>query len=158
MPILAPRAQSRLNNLIFQNTYANRVPGQPLFTEDLDCNNCYDPEQDFVLNPNAWEDPPAGQFGNSPAYYSDYRQMRRPAEAMSIGRIFPIKEGITLNIRADFQNVFNRLVFGDPYSTNAKSTQRSNPTTGETTSGFGYINTTRGTSPRTGVMVIRLRF
>ena len=160
MPIRVPTAQSRLSSLLFQDTFANRVAGEPLWSPGVDINDrsTYDPYTDFLLNKNAWVDPPAGQFGVSPAYYSDYRYMRRPSEAMSLGRNFKLKEGITLNIRADFQNVFNRLVFGNPYSANAKSTQRSNPITGETTSGFGYINTTRSTSPRTGVIVFRLRF
>jgi hypothetical protein len=46
----------------------------------------------FLLNPNAWEDPPAGQYGVSPACYSDYHQQRRPSESLSIGRNFRLKE------------------------------------------------------------------
>ena len=51
-----PSAQSNLNSHLFQGTFANRVPGQPLFTVDLNC-HCYDPKKTFVLNPNAWVDP-----------------------------------------------------------------------------------------------------
>ena len=50
----------------------NRVPGQPLFTENLNC-HCFDPSKTFVLNPAAWVNPPAGQYGTAAAYYSDYR-------------------------------------------------------------------------------------
>ena len=85
--------------------------------------------------------------------------MRRPSEAMSIGRIFRIKEGISLNIRADFQNIFNRLVIPDPTATNAAATQNVNTATGQTVSGFGYIATNgTGTSPRSGIIVARLQF
>jgi hypothetical protein len=160
MPITAPTAQSRLSTYLFQDTFAARVPGEPLWMPGVDINDrsTYDPFTDWVLNPNAWVDPPVGQFSDTPARYSDYRNRRRPSEKMSIGRNFPLKEQVILSIRADFDNIFNRLVFGDPYSTNAKSSQRSNPATGETTSGFGYINTNTGTSPRNGIIVVRLRF
>jgi hypothetical protein len=160
MPILAPTAQSALSSLLFRNTFAQRVPGQPLFTQDLNCKSCYDPVKDFVLNKNAWVDPAAGQFGASSIYYNDYRYQRRPSESLSIGRIFRIKEGVSVNIRADFQNVLNRLVIGNPTATNAKATQTSNATTGETTGGFGDINTSAGagTAPRTGLIVARILF
>jgi hypothetical protein len=157
MPIKVPVAQNQLSSILFRNTYANRVAGEPFFTKDLNCHSCYDPFSDFVLNPKAWIDPPAGQFGNSPAYYNDYRYQRRPSEALSVGRIFRIREKVSISIRADFQNLLNRLVIGNPTSTNAKATQvRSN--SGETTSGFGDINTNAGTSPRTGILVARIQF
>jgi hypothetical protein len=102
-------------------------------------------------------DPPSGQYGVSAAYYADYRQMRRPSEALSIGRIFRISEKASLSIRADFQNVFNRLVIGNPVSTNAQQTQvRSS--SGETTSGFGDIDTKTGLSPRSVMIVARISF
>ena len=160
MPILVPTAQNQLSSLLFRDTFANRVPGEPLWTVDINDKGSYDPFSDFVLNPDAWVDPPAGQFGNSAAYYSDYRRMRRPSEAMSLGRSFHLKEGVTLSFRADFQNIFNRLVFDNPSSTNAKARQLTNPTTGETTSGFGDINTanTRALAPRNGIIVARIQF
>ena len=42
-------------------SYANRVPGVPLFTHDLNC-HCFDPNKTFVLNPAAWTRR-AGQWG-----------------------------------------------------------------------------------------------
>ena len=69
MPLQVPNAQSALDSYLFQGpSFANRVPGQPLFTVDLNC-HCCDPNRTFVLNPNAWVDPEPGKFGNSPAYY-----------------------------------------------------------------------------------------
>ena len=86
LPILAPYAQNSLSAILPRQlntataggvTYANRVPGVPLFTQDLNC-HCFDPNKTFVLNPAAWADPPAGQFGTAAAYYSDYRNARHP--------------------------------------------------------------------------------
>jgi hypothetical protein len=67
---------------------------------------------------------------------------------MSLVRNLRIKEGITLSIRADFQNIFNRLIFGNTASTNAKCTQRM--PSGMKQSSFGEIDTTTtaATSPR----------
>jgi hypothetical protein len=176
MPLLVPTAQNQLSSVLFRSTFANRVPGQPLFAKpvrdssgkvtsytpiDINDRSTYDPFTDFVLNPNAWVDPPAGQFGNSPAYYSDYRQQRRPSEAMTIGRVFPIKEGMSLTIRADFQNILNRMILANPTATNAKATQTWSAATGETSAGFGDIVTSSapGTgSQQTGIIVARFQF
>jgi hypothetical protein len=158
LPIQAPTAQNRLSDVLFQNTFANRVPGEPLFTKNPNC-HCVDPYQDFILNPNAWVDPPAGQFGYGAAYYNDYRQQRRPGESMSLGRNFQFKEGVTLSIRADFSNVFNRTEMANPTSTNAKATQTRDTKTGQTISGFGYINPrTVAVAPRAGIIVARIQF
>lgn len=157
MPIQAPIAQNQLSSVLFQNTFANRVPGEPLFTKDLNC-HCIDPNKDFVLNPKAWVDPPAGQFGTGAAYYNDYRQQRRPSENMSLGRIFQLKEGVSLSIRADFSNIFNRTQMNNPTSNNAKLTQ-TRSSTGQPISGFGYINSrTVAFPPRAGIIVARFQF
>src|SRR5262249_53540200 len=71
LPIQSPSAQNNLNLLLFQNTFMNRVPDQPLFLKDLNC-HCIDPNKDFVLNPAAWSSPAQGQFGTAAAYYNDY--------------------------------------------------------------------------------------
>jgi hypothetical protein len=157
MPIKVPTAQNQLSSLLFRSTFANRVPGEPLFAVDLNC-HCYDPSTTFVLNPKAWVDPAEGQFGNSAAFYNDYRYQRRPSEAVSVGRVFRLKEGVSLSVRADFQNIFNRLVIANPTSTNAKATQVVSPTTGRPSSGFGYINTGTGAAPRNGILVARIQF
>src|SRR5207244_6308604 len=115
-PLVVPSAQTALNNVLFQGaSFANRVPGQPLFTVDLNC-HCYDPNKTFVLNKDAWVNPPAGQFGSSAAYYSDYRSQRRPMENMNIGRTFKIgAEGKkALSVRMEFTNIFNRAYWSDP--------------------------------------------
>src|SRR5581483_10944610 len=83
--IPVPGSQNALSSLLFRGTRMNRVPGQPLYTVDLNCGGCFDPQKTFVLNPKAWSDPAAGQWGYSPAYYNDYRDIRHPDEQLSLG-------------------------------------------------------------------------
>jgi hypothetical protein len=164
LPILAPAAQNNLNLLLLRNvttlSYANRVPDQPLFTHDLNC-HCFDSNKEFVLNPNAWAEPAPGQFGSGAAYYSDYRFARVPQENLAFGRTFRIGERrATFNIRAEFSNIFNRVVTPNPTSTNARATQQKN-TAGKPTAGFGFINTASApTVPtsRQGTIVGRFTF
>ena len=88
------------------------MPNQPLFL--VDPNSHFDPTQQLVLNPAAWTDAPLGTFGTSTAYYNDFRWQRQPAESLGFGRIFRIREGMTFQIRAEFQNIFNRLFYSMP--------------------------------------------
>jgi hypothetical protein len=156
-PILAPVSTNNLNSMLFQSTFDNRVPGVPLFTQDLNC-HCFDPNKTFVLNPAAWVNPPAGQFGTAAAYYGDYRTQRRPSESLGLGRLFRIREGMTFQIRAEFSNIFNRTEVGNPTSTNVLATQTRNAA-GKTTAGFGFINTSSVALPsRQGTIVARFRF
>jgi hypothetical protein len=78
---------------------------------------------------------------------------------MSLGRIFRIQEEVSLNIRAEFTNVFNRTQPNNPTSTNALATQNRSTVTGKPLGGFGYISTasTAG-APRTGMIVARIQF
>jgi hypothetical protein len=158
LPIQSPTASSNLTAYLFQNTFMSRVPGQPLFTRDLNC-HCFDPSRTFVLNPAAWVNPPVGQYGTAAAYYGDYRFQRRPAENVALGRTFRIKERASLNIRAEFTNIFNRAEMNDPSFSSATATQVKSPTTGQTSGGFGYISTGSAFSPpRNGMIVARFQF
>ena len=112
-----------------------------------------------MLNPNAWTDPPAGQWGTSAAYYNDYRFQRRPNESMSLGREFQIRERIKFNIRAEFTNIFNRTEPNNPAATNAKAASAQNPTTGQYTAGFGWENAASVfANQRQGTIIGRLIF
>ncbi len=154
------------------NTFWNRVSGQSFLLKDPNC-HCIDPTQDLVLNKAAWTDAPAGQFGYSAPYYEGYRWQRQPSEAMAFGRNFHLaKENkVVLNVRAEFQNVFNRLFLsmpsvGGPGNThpNSLTTSNVNPlvTSQPTalTGGYGYINYINGAGarPRSGQIVARLIF
>ena len=163
LPILAPAAQSTpsLGSLNFQSTFANRVPGVPLYLKDLNC-HCFDPRNEFVLNPAAWVDPAPGTFSSGTAYYSDYMQQRRPQENMNFGRTFRFSENVSLNIRAEFTNVFNRANINNPVSTNATTSQQTRNANGTTTStGFGNLQPSGNTAslaPRTGLLIARFQF
>ena len=158
LPILIPAVSSNaLNNGIFQTTYANRVPGQPLFLQNLNC-GCFDPTKTLVLNPAAWSQPATGTFGNSSLYYNDYRSARQPAESLSLARFFTLREGMRLEIRAMFFNPFNRTYLNAPTGTNALATTTYN-SAGLLTGGFGYINTgSTALQPRNGMLVARFQF
>jgi len=77
---------------------------------------------------------------------------------MALGRIFRLMEGVSLNIRAEFTNIFNRIQPNDPSSGNALSTQTKDPVTGKPLGGFGYIDTASAGAPRGGMIVARLQF
>jgi hypothetical protein len=118
-----------------------------------------------VFNPAAWTDTPSGQFSPSAAYFNDFRYQRRPAELMSAGRTFRIKERVSFQIRAEFNNIFNRtLLLGTTAGTyvNPSTLRNANllrAPDGRYTSGFGTINTTGVVSgERQGTLVARITF
>jgi len=158
MPIQSPAIQNNIQSVLFQpGGFMNRVPGVPLFTADLNC-HCIDPTKQFVLNPAAWTNPAPGTFGNAAAYYNDYRQQRRPQEQFGIGRIFRVRERLTMQLRGEFYNVFNRTEMGTPTSTNSLATQTLGPN-GLTSGGFGWINyTALAVQPRNGQLLLRFNF
>jgi hypothetical protein len=150
-----PGSQNNLSTLLFRGTLMNRVPGVPLYTTDP--NGHIDPNKQFLLNPAAWSDAAAGQWGYAAPYYSDYRSRRSPGENANLGRIFHIWEKTNLEIRGEFFNVFNRISVPGPSSSNPLQTQVVSAA-GVPQSGFGYMNATSGTSGRSGQVVARFVF
>jgi hypothetical protein len=164
LPIPTPTAgnSATLNNQIFQATLANRVPGQPLYTvPDLNC-HCFDPAKTFVLNKDAWADPAAGTFGSAAEFYGDFRYQRHPQENLNFGRTFRMKEKMSLNLRVEFNNIFNRTYLNSPVAGGYTAPQSKNPATGLNSGGFGYINLAVASNqvgqPRNGTIVARLTF
>jgi len=156
-PIPVPGAQNNLSQLLFRSALANRVPGQPLFTKDLNC-GCIDPSKDFVLNPAAWSDPAPGTYGVGAPYYSDYRFARVYDESLSFGKVTRIRERMTFEFRAEFFNVFNRVRLSGPANDNALATQLRGAN-GLAISGFGRIdNRSTSSAPRSGQIALRIRF
>ena len=156
LPIQSPAAQNALASQLFRSTFADRVAGQPLFLQDLNC-HCYDPNKSFVLNKDAWAQPAAGQWGTSAAYYTDYRFQRRPVENLAVGRTFRMSERVNLNVRAEFNNIYNRTYLVNPVVNNALATQTA--PTGRPTAGFGWVNTASVFNPpRNGTIVARFQF
>src|SRR6185436_3964801 len=140
LPIPVPSSTNGLNTLLFRSatgtnisTY-NRNPGVPLFLQtrdgvstplsDLNC-HCIDPTKDLVLNPAAWTNPAAGQWGTAAPYYNDYRYQRRPSESMSLGRVFQFgteAHPMKLTFRMNFTNVLNRTNLSNPTTTPSSPT------------------------------------
>jgi hypothetical protein len=91
--------------------------------------------------------------------------MLHPDEQLSLGRNFRVKERVTLSVRMEFFNAFNRMVLQGPSSGTPLSTQ-TRDANGVPTSGFGPINTatilasaTLGIfSQRHGQLEMRLQF
>jgi hypothetical protein len=161
-------------------TMMDRVPGQPLFL--VDPNSHFDPTKQLVLNPAAWQEPPYGTFGTAAPYYNDFRWQRQPAESMALGRTFRIKERVSFMVRAEFQNIFNRVfysipsigsglgVIGAPPTFITSPTSHGNSlsgTPGLLSAGFGYVNWFNGGTatnygvgpqPRSGQIVARVTF
>jgi hypothetical protein len=151
-PIAVPGSNNNLSSLLQQSTRMNRVPGQPLLlVPSLDC-SCFDPGATFVLNPKAWSDPADGQWGYGPAYYKNYLNRRAPDEQMSVGRIFRIRERMTLSARIEFFNIFNRLVY-PALSGNNPATTATVGANGLTTGGFGYYNVAAAANVQTGGII-----
>jgi len=178
LPLLPPNSVQP-NNLTANNgsTIANyqvRVPGTPLYLKNPNC-GCINPYYDQILNPDAWTNPAQGTFGTN-ALYGDFRGPRRPQENFNFGRNFRFKENqLTLQIRAEFVNIFNRTYLGNPSTALALG----NPLTrvnGILTGGYGVINenvaqgalptapsngnfsTQIGGLPRTGTLIARFIF
>jgi len=157
LPVTSPTSVNQLTNLIGQSTFYNRVPGQALYTQDVNC-KCFDPSQTLTLNPNAWQDPGAGNWGTAAARYADYSGARRPSENINFGRNFRIRERMNFQIRAEFTNMFNRWTWPNPTGTPGTPVTRNNA--GAITAGYGFINLTggAGATPRSGQMVARFTF
>jgi len=177
-PIGTPLASSNHSSWYGQNTFQNRVPGQPLYISDPNC-HCIDPTTQFIFNPAAWTNPALGQWGTSAAFYSDFRGQRRPAESINIGRTFRIRERASFEIRAEYFNALNRLelngptTFGGAFnpqgartcsapgkgSVNVAAGTFTCPAGFTSPSGFGAISYTGlAIQPRNGQIVARVTF
>lgn len=168
LPIPVPAATTNLaTNQLFQPTLADRVPGVPLYTTPggINC-GCYDPSKTFILNQAAWTNPPQGTFGYSSPFFTDFRYARHPIENMGVGRKFIARERFSLEMRVEFNNIFNRTYLNNPSTANFSGPlghYTSGPLTGLNSGGFGYINlavspTTPNAQPRNGTIVLRVRF
>ncbi len=144
----------------------NYVPGQSCLA--VDPNSHFDPTKTVALNANAWSNQTTETFGNSAPYYNNCRWQRQPAESLSLGRTFRVKERLQLLIQMQFFNVFNRVFFTEPTgattSTTPITTGNAFPgsalPTGALNGGYGFVNTVggAGTNPRSGQLVARFTF
>jgi hypothetical protein len=141
-------------------------------TDPLDINcHCFNPLKTQVLNPNAWTNIPDGTFGAQQSTLRFFRNQRHPSENLNISRDFAWKERLHLNVRVEFDNIFNRLQLPN---INVASSYTAAPTlvtsgvnAGAYSGGFGTFTSTAiggsvllngGLGQRTGSFVARLTF
>jgi len=143
----------------------NYVAGQSCL--GVNPNSHFDPTKTLALNANAWVNQTTETFGDAAPYYTNCRWQRQPAESLSLGRIFRVKEKYQLLIQAQFFNVFNRVVLPAPTASTTSVTPATagNPFpgytgTGALNGGYGFVNTLNGagTNPRSGQLVARFTF
>lgn len=133
-------------------------------TDPINVNcKCYDPTTTQVLNPASWENIPNGQWGADQSGIRYFRGVRTPLENANFSRNFRLHEGINLNVRVEFTNIFNRTQLPNPtignFATPATKFPVGNPNAGLYSGGFGTLNVLSGTaSPRAGTYVARITF
>jgi hypothetical protein len=129
---------------------------------DINC-HCFDPTKNIVLNPNAWENVPDGQFGAQQQSFRFFRGIRQPQESLNLARNFRFTERVLLHVRVEFQNAFNRMRLPQPVTaanfTALPTTFTSGAFTGLYSGGFGTILPTSGTTgQRAGTLIGRITF
>ncbi len=132
-------------------------------TDALDINcKCFDPNKTIVLNPAAWDLVPNGQWAAQTQIIPGFRAARRPSESANLARNFRFgPDGrFALQVRVEFQNVFNRRFLAAPQLGNfATAPTLSN---GAYIAGFGtFGNLSNGGAfgtPRTGQFIGRFTF
>src|SRR5579864_8989959 len=80
---------------------------------DINC-HCFDPTKTQVFNPNAWTNVPDGQWANDFSGLRYYRGFRYPTENFNASRNFRLRERVSLNVRVEFSNAFNRTQLPQP--------------------------------------------
>ena len=121
----------------------NLVQGVPVMNNlsNFDPNN---PASDHYINLAAFSVPAAYTYGTADRSYTSLRNPMLLNESLGLIKRTAITEHISLTFRAEFFNVFNRVVFGSP----AANVSASN---------FGIIGS-QGNTPRQGQVALRLEF
>jgi hypothetical protein len=104
----------------------------------------HDPATDRYINPAAFSVPAQFTFGTSARSYTDLRAPFTLDESFGLIKNTVVFERLTLQFRAEFFNVFNRVVFDAP----AANVSNAN---------FGQI-TSQANRPRQGQLALRLEF
>jgi hypothetical protein len=134
-------------------------------TEPLDINcHCFDPERTQLLDPTVWEAVPDLTWPSQTQQLTFFRGPRQPQESGNISRNFRFgKDGrFTLNIRAEFQNLFNRRLLPFTMTLGNFNTGVTRNAIGRATAGFGTFGDPATIDnygrERTGTFVGRLTF
>jgi hypothetical protein len=104
----------------------------------------FDPNTERYINPAAFTVPAPFTFGTSARSYTDLRAPFNLNESWGAVKRTAITERVALEFRAEFFNVFNRVVFGAP-SANISAAN------------FGLISS-QANAPRQGQMALKLQF
>jgi hypothetical protein len=145
--------------------YGGTVHTTPL---DINC-GCFDPTKTQVLNPAAFANVPNGQFAANQASIRSFRGPRIPSENANFSRNFRVKERYNFQVRAEFTNIFNRMIWPTPLFagtainvgafTAAPTKFTSGPNAGLYSGGFGTIvPETTASGQRAGTLVARFTF
>jgi len=99
-----------------------------------------------TFNLDCFADPGYEQPGDAPRYFSDLRTDGIHDIDLSLSKKFTPREGITLEVRGEFFNLFNTPRFGPPDTLYGDST-------------FGQISSlAQGSTPRHGQLGVRIEF
>jgi hypothetical protein len=143
-PITITYASNPLSAVGFAVTQPNRVPGSVAgYDVGTAEQNARDGKPWF--NTVAYTVPATYTIGNAARNYSDLRRDNYRNVNLSMARNFTINERWRAQLRGEFINAFNQVVFGTP------GREVTTPST------FGII-TTQGNTPRTVQLVLRLTF
>jgi hypothetical protein len=104
----------------------------------------FDPAVNTWINTTAFQVPTAFTFGTAAREYSDLRAPAFKNESVGLSKRTMLLERVSLTFRAEFFNVFNRVVFAAP----AANISAAN---------FGKISS-QATAPRQGQVSLRLEF
>jgi Carboxypeptidase regulatory-like domain len=137
---------------------------------NINC-HCFDPTTTQVLNPAAFTNVPNGAFAADQASIRSFRGPRVPSENANFSRTFRVKERYSFQIRAEFTNIFNRMIWpvalGQTTAVNitginsatAPTVYTSGPNKGLYSGGFGTIVPgTTASGQRAGTVVARFTF
>jgi hypothetical protein len=137
---------------------------------DINC-KCFNPQTTQLLNPAAWVNVNNGEWSNNYSTIRDYRTFRVPSENVNFSRTFRIKERVSLLIRAEWTNAFNRLRYSTlTFATGSFNTalscsglqagQTCTPNSGIKAGGFGslVVPSAGASGQRSGNLIMRLQF
>ncbi len=118
----------------------NVVPGVPLRAST----SHFDPAVDYWINPAAFQAPGLFTFGSAAREYANLRAPNFKNESVGLIKRTRLFERLDLTFRAEFFNVFNRVVFSAPNGNVSQAT-------------FGRV-TGQSNTPRQGQVSLRLEF
>lgn len=136
IPLTANNTLPLFNSALRPNVVTD-VPMQNSFDH-------FDPAANSWINAAAFQVPPALTFGNAAREYASLRAPAFKNESVGLSKRTLLAENISLTLRAEFFNVFNRVVFAAPASNISAAN-------------FGKISS-QATAPRQGQVSLRLEF